>query len=90
MKFKEIRYLDSDKLRSLCIHQNWYTKGTSEEYEHLMDRSYDSFGISLDMTTEKLAEVARDILDHSDTDYPLTSIMYAIARDCCFTLFEVA
>ena len=34
--YKEERYMDRDDLRNLCIKNNWYTRGNSDEYENLL------------------------------------------------------
>ena len=30
--FKEVRRIRADKLRALCIKEDWYTSGDNEEY----------------------------------------------------------
>ena len=87
-KFTETRILDATKLRSVCINNNWYTCGTCEQYDRLFRRLYDENRCPQNMTTEKLAEVAEDIMEHSDiTDYTITSVMYVLA-DACYTYFD--
>lgn len=86
--YKETRILDATKLRSLCIKHDWYTAGTIEEYTNLFDRLYDELGCPVDMTTEKLVEVAEDIMRHSHiTEYTITAVMYELA-DSCYSYFE--
>lgn len=86
MKYTEHRTLSADKLRALCIKNDWYTCGDCEEYENLFNRLHDENGDRVEMTTEKLAEIASDILEHSDTDYNIPNIMFELAR-ACFTYF---
>ena len=87
-KYTETRVLDMYKLRSLCIEHDWYTCGTNEEYDALFDRLYDEIGCLVNMTTEKLAEIADDIMEHSRiSDYTITSVMAEMAR-ACYTYFE--
>ena len=90
MKYKEKRILRSDKLRKCCIENGWYTKGTNDEYRALFDRlPYDEYGGPMNVTTEKLAELAEDIRLHSNTmDYGMTTTMYEIAK-WCVTRFDV-
>ena len=89
-KYKETRILDSTKLRSICIKHDWYTRGTCEEYANLFAHLHDDFGNNLNMTTEKLAEIAADIMDHSDIqDYTITSVMYELAANCYSYFDEV-
>lgn len=86
--YKEFRSLSSDDLRTLCIRNNWYTRGTCEEYERLFGLLHDELGCPENMTTDKLAEIAEDIMEHSDiTDYTITAVMFELAR-ACNTFFE--
>ena len=89
MKYKETRILSADKLRALCIERDWYTLGDCEEYSALFDKLRDCLWQSVEMTTEKLAEIAQDIMEHSDLpeDYTITCIMFELAR-ICTTYFE--
>ena len=78
MKITEIRLLAPYKLRALCIEQNWYTKGTNAEYDHLLrDLTHDGHE---HMTTEDIEAVAMDIMEHSDIDeeQDVCSIMWLI------------
>lgn len=89
MKFKETRTLAADKLRSLCIKNNWYTCGTNEEYSRLFDRLTDCCGYPENLTTEKLAEIAIDIWEHSRiTDYTIETVLFELARNC-YTYFDL-
>jgi len=78
MKIKEVRLLAPFKLRSLCIKQNWYTKGTNPEYDHLLrDLTHNG---KEHMTTEDIEAVARDIMEHSyiDEEQDVCSIMWLV------------
>lgn len=89
-KYIETRTLDSTKLRSLCIEHDWYTCGTNEEYAKLFARLHDEDGCPENMTTDKLAEIAADIMEHSDiTDYTITTVMYELNK-ACTTYFDEA
>lgn len=90
MKFTETRILDSSKLRATCIKNDWYTCGTNEEYSNLFAKLHDEYGCPENMTTEKLAEIAEDIWQHSRvTDYTITTVMFELAR-ACYTYFDIA
>lgn len=90
MKYTETRILDSTKLRQICIENDWYTRGTNEEYANLFSKLHDEAGCPENMTTEKLAEIAQDIMEHSEiSDYTITSVMYVLARGC-YTYFDIA
>lgn len=90
-KYIERRTLSADELRNLCIRKNWYTNGTNKEYCNLFGLLTKDFH-SAEMTTEKLAEIATDIFNHSDendcTDgyLEIPDIMYDLAR-ACHTVF---
>ena len=89
MKFTETRTMTASKLRSLCIKNDWYTCGDNEEYSRLFDRLYDCCGCPEHLTTEKLVEIATDIMDHSDiTDYTIETVLFELARNC-YTIFDV-
>lgn len=89
-KYTETRILEGSKLRGLCIEHDWYTCGTCEEYDGLFARLHDANGCPENMTTEKLAEIAADIMEHSEiTYYTITSIMFELAR-VCYSYFDVA
>lgn len=75
---KETRKIHSDDLRNLCIKKNWYTKGTGEEYSNLLATAD---GIN-NIETQDIVRIAQDILDHSDTAQPLSSICFEIAKVC--------
>lgn len=89
-KYTETRTMSACDLRALCIRHDWYTRGTCEEYERLFDRLHDSDGCPVNLTTEKLAEIAADIMEHSEiTDYTITSVMYELNRTA-HTYFDIA
>lgn len=58
---KEIKRIDTDKLRGICIKNNWYTKGNNEEYSNMF-----SMCDVDNVTTELLYEIAKDIYEHTD------------------------
>lgn len=78
---KEIRTMTAEELRSLCIRKNWYTCGTTEEYANLLSMVGESWE-PVDLTTEKLAVIAEDILMHSDlpADYDVICVMFELAN----------
>ena len=90
MEFVETRNMHICDLRNLCIKRNWYTRGTNAEYSNLFDMLSDSHSEPVNMTTAKLAEIAADIMAHSEMhpDYEITSVMYELAQ-ICHTFFDV-
>lgn len=83
--YVEVRKLDADDLRSLCISNNWYTRGNSEEYANLMKMCDNEH-----ITTDIIVEIATDIMSHSyDPERPFTSYAFEVAR-ICTTFIEEA
>ncbi len=61
MEYIEHRRMESEKMRALCIRQNWYNTGTNREYGHLL------YGLCghRDLTTDAIAEIVTDIIAHT-------------------------
>lgn len=93
MKYTERRILTAYNLRNLCIKKNWYTCGTNEQYSNLFNMLTDNY-LAAEMTTERLAQIAADILAHSDADdcrdgyLEITDIMYDLAKACDTVFIE--
>lgn len=86
--YKETRTIDMCDIRKLCIEKNWFTEGTNEEYDELLNYgSHDRKNI----TTDDLVEMATLILEHSEkeyiNDYEITDIMWSLAN-ISHTYFE--
>lgn len=91
--YSEIRKLNSDDLRTLCIKEQWYTRGNSDEYCELLS-SVDKME---NVTTDNIVEVATDIYSHSDFEDDkadgytieeiLLNIMFKVGR-ICITIFN--
>lgn len=77
-KFKEVRTVSWDEIKTLCIKKGWYTRGTSEQYSNLARFVYDME----EATTEDLVYIASDILEHSDTEYDIEEILWELNRVC--------
>lgn len=85
-EYREVRKIRKDDLRNLCIANRWYTRGDNAAYNHLLN---DLAGDKENITTDDIVEIARDILEHSDTNEELTSICFEVAR-IAVTFFEEA
>lgn len=83
-EYREIRKIRADKLRVLCIEENWYTIGDCEAYNHLL---LDLAEFKENITTEDIVEIAQDILCHSETEMDIECICYYVAR-IADTFFE--
>jgi hypothetical protein len=75
---KETRKLYRDDLRQLCIRNNWYTCGNNEEYGKLLD----TVDQCENVTTDVIASLAKNILEHSTTEQEIESICFDIAKIC--------
>jgi hypothetical protein len=86
MKIQEVRTLDADDLRQLCIKYKWYTKGNNEEYSNLLYNMASKENLS----TNDIVAMAKDIMEHSSNiEHELTSICYEIAKRCIVYFEEV-
>lgn len=86
---KEFRSISPYELRALCIRENWYTRGTNEEYNEMLEMCGDGFKRKK-LTTARIQAIATDIMKHStvpqDTEF-LLNIMYCIC-EASNTYFE--
>ena len=89
----EKRTLSMYRLRGLCVAKEWYTCGNNQDYDKLLSSVHDDKFEPVEMTTEKLAEIAADIMRHSDmpAEYDLCCVMYELAKVCetCFDMVEL-
>lgn len=91
---KEVRRIEIDKVRSMCIRNNYYTLGTCEEYAAMFELCRTE-----NPTTQNFEEIAIDILGHSDA-YSLTKrtglayrellkcVMFELINDCTIVHIE--
>ena len=82
--YREIRTMSMENLRGLCIRFGWYTLGNDREYDNLLSRTKVS-----NITTKDLVWLAQNLLDHSDTDYDIPSIMFELSKICTTYFMEV-
>lgn len=86
--------LEPMAVRSLCIQQNWYTRGTTLEYERMLQSLLDEHHMSRDTITDQdIIDLAEDIAEHSDLDdlEPETDAVSCIAFELArlvTTIFE--
>lgn len=85
--YKEVRKIDADKIRGLCVKRNWFNNGTNEEYDVLLQYGFSG----REITTDELVEMAELILEHTlmDYAYEITTIMWEL-NEICYTYFEEA
>lgn len=63
MKIKEVKKIDTDKLRNICIKNNWYTRGTNREYSNMFKMCEKD-----NISTNDLYEIAKDIYEHTSVE----------------------
>lgn len=78
----ENRIINRKNLKQLCVDFDLYTLGTSEEYEEMLKSAV----FEGHLTTEKIVEIAKNILEHSETDIELGSLCAEINR-AAYTFF---
>lgn len=78
--YKEIRTISACTLRSLCIEENWYTSGTNEEYENLLNMTNKD-----NITTDDIVEMATDIIEHSDEAVKFYKECAGLTLSDCYT-----
>lgn len=79
---KEDRIITRKNLKQLCVDFDLYTLGTSEEYEEMLKSAV----FEGHLTTERIVERAKNILEHSETDIELGSLCAEINR-AAYTFF---
>lgn len=89
-KMQERSRLSFDGVRSFCISKNLYTRGNNEEYTRLANMLFYWQETGQNIDTAKLQIVAQNILDHSDTEYELESLMFSLKREAVITSYCVA
>ena len=85
-KIIEERAWNMFAVRDVCIHENWYTCGTSKQYDNML-----WYVENNEPNGENLFKVACDILVHTDKDQGQTieNIMFILCKDACCTFFTV-
>lgn len=79
MKIYEKQFLHCDNVRRVCIENNWYNKGTNDEYNNMFDMVRALKDLSI-ITADDLYPIAADICKHSDIEYDVTNVMYVLAK----------
>lgn len=94
-KIKEVRRIDTSKLRSMCINNGWYTAGNTEDYSNMFKMCGKSF------TVNRLYQIAKDIYEHTNVDRALQGCsrdysddenilnMMVYINDCTYVYYEM-
>ena len=61
MKVKEIKRIDTDKLRHICINNNWYTRGTNADYMNMFKMCEKD-----NISANQLYKITKDIYEHTN------------------------
>ena len=91
MKYKEVVDFRADAVRALCIRYNWYTAGSGEAYQRMLDK-VDEEPFSLEL----LEWVAEDIIEHTPTDHDdfeeyedaMPLVLFELNRHCCYRFYR--
>ena len=84
MKIKETRQWTMEAIRSECIENGWYTKGTNEDYEKML-----AFVSAKEPTNTNMLKVATNIFEHSNTGDSIDFILYCISNYCVKRFYNV-
>lgn len=77
--YHEVRHMNRDSLRELCIKEEWCTKANNYQYKELLDMTE-----SGNITTDIIVEMATVIMEHSGI-----SIFGDEFNNVCFKLFQI-
>lgn len=91
---REVRRIETIKVRNMCVKNDYYTRGTCEEYENMFNMCRVE-----NATTDIIEGIAYDILVHSDihdlkekfgclTCELVSNIMFELINDCTVTCTE--
>ena len=78
------RTWSASNVRDICIENGYYTHGTNEDYEHMLNwvnRLYPN--------NENMYFIAKDIYEHSHCNEPIASIMFLLEREAVITFFDI-
>ena len=97
MKVKEIKRIDTDKLRNICINNNWYTYGSNADYSNMFKMCEKD-----NISANQLYKITKDIYEHtnvasakvgcsteySDNENILNMMIYV--NDASYVFYELA
>lgn len=93
---REVRKIDSGKVRALCINKDYYTRGDNDEYSNLL-----KVLCKKEYSIEVIEEIARDIVIHSAYEKLLSEysvgyeeliavVMFELINECCVSFVVMA
>ena len=80
MKTFEKRTITYDELKNLCTKNQWYTIGTTKEFNNFLAQAEKT-----NLTAQDIGSMAYDIAKHSITEDTINMICFEIARKCTST-----
>lgn len=91
MKLIETRTIDTSKVRAMCIRNDYYTRGTNEEYSEMFEKCSQG---------QEVIVIAQDILEHSRTEELMKSygcsymellqgVCFELINDCSITTVHI-
>lgn len=87
MNFKSFRQMKDTKIRSICIEHELYTLGDNTAYFAMFDKATQKTA-SAEEFDQLVYEVAKDILQHSETNMPIESMMFYLFNQATVTTVE--
>jgi hypothetical protein len=88
--YKRVEKFDIQKVYVLCVNENYYTRGTNEDYERMFEMCHSYAGVDDVETVEKISE---DIVNHSEVEEGMSKlemkelIMYRLLG-CMISYFD--
>lgn len=83
----ETRYISADRVRQMCIEENYFTRGTNDDYTKLLNTANSAGNVSVDL----LYILAKNIYEHSEYYSgvsecdAISQIMYCLNKVCVTT-----
>lgn len=74
--------IDSSSVRETCVRNNFYTMGTIEEYNELLDKANGDYSVDL------LYRLAEDITEHSEHQ-TIENVMFVLEKEAVNTFFTI-
>lgn len=75
------RHWSMEDVRSACVRNKFYTQGTCEQYDAMLD-----YVDGAEPTPENIYIVAKNICEHSENQ-TITNIMFILEREAVITLY---
>ncbi len=94
MKIKELRWIDLDNLRALCIKHDWFTCGDNDEYDELFQMVRKHWDRRESLTPARLLKIAQYIVKYSEPStyeiLGLSGVVFCLSEisHSCFDIEE--